>query len=147
MGPDIAAACPALCDGVLIQDHPQLEQESQRDMIQLGIVVDSVSEVLNIKAEEIEETPSFSGNVKIDYILGMAKMKGGVKILLDIGKVLSRDRMLQELRGIDCEAFNRSVDITISRLRQKLNDDPKAPVFIRTIWGAGYVFVGGDPSA
>ena len=56
-----------------------------------GLVVDSVSEVLNIKAEEIEETPSFSGNVKADYILGMAKMKGGVKILLDIDKVLGRD--------------------------------------------------------
>ena len=58
-----------------------------------GLVVDSVSEVLNIKAEEIEETPSFSGNVKTDYILGMAKMKGGVKILLDIDKVLSREEL------------------------------------------------------
>ncbi len=58
------------------------------------------------------------------------------------GKVLDRDRILQELRGIDSEAFNRSVDITISRLRQKLGDDPKSPSFIKTIWGTGYVFVG-----
>ena len=58
------------------------------------------------------------------------------------GKVFNRDEILQELRGIDCEAFNRSVDITMSRLRQKLNDDPKSPRFIKTVWGTGYVFVG-----
>jgi DNA-binding response OmpR family regulator len=58
------------------------------------------------------------------------------------GSVLSRDRILQELRGIDCEAFNRSVDITMSRIRQKLGDDPKSPEFIKTVWGAGYVFIG-----
>ena len=60
------------------------------------------------------------------------------------GKVLNRDQILQELRGIDCDAFNRSVDIAISRLRQKLNDDPRSPEFIRTVWGTGYVFIGGD---
>jgi DNA-binding response OmpR family regulator len=59
------------------------------------------------------------------------------------GKVFSRDEILQELRGIDCDAFNRSVDITMSRLRQKINDDPKSPTFIKTVWGTGYVFIGG----
>ena len=57
--------------------------------VQIGIVVDSVSEVLNIKGEEIEETPTFGAKLKTDYILGMAKMEGGVKILLDIDRVLS----------------------------------------------------------
>ena len=59
------------------------------------------------------------------------------------GKVMNRDQILQELRGMDCEAFNRSVDITMSRLRQKLMDNPKSPQFIKTIWGSGYVFIGG----
>ena len=58
------------------------------------------------------------------------------------GKVFNRDEILQELRGIDCDAFNRSVDITMSRLRQKLNDDPRSPTFIKTVWGTGYVFIG-----
>ncbi len=58
------------------------------------------------------------------------------------GKVFNRDEILQELRGMDCDAFNRSVDITMSRLRQKLNDDPRAPTFIKTVWGTGYVFIG-----
>jgi len=56
-------------------------------------------------------------------------------------KVLNRDQILDEMSGIDCDAFNRSVDITMSRLRQKLNDDPKNPSFIKTIWGTGYMFV------
>ncbi|MCX5855148.1 MAG: chemotaxis protein CheW [Deltaproteobacteria bacterium] len=57
--------------------------------IQMGIVVDSVSEVLNIKPGEIEDTPTFGARMDTDYILGMAKMAGGVKILLDIDRVLS----------------------------------------------------------
>jgi purine-binding chemotaxis protein CheW len=55
----------------------------------IGIVVDSVSEVLNIRAEEIEDTPAFGTRLNTDYILGMAKTEGGVKILLDIDKVFS----------------------------------------------------------
>ena len=61
--------------------------------VMTGIVVDSVSEVLNIKAVEIEETPNFGGQVSIDYILGMAKMGSGIKILLDINRVLSSDEI------------------------------------------------------
>ncbi|RJQ84923.1 MAG: DNA-binding response regulator [Desulfobacteraceae bacterium] len=58
------------------------------------------------------------------------------------GEVVDRDQILQELRGMDSDAFNRSADITMSRLRQKLGDDPKRPEFIKTIWGAGYAFIG-----
>jgi DNA-binding response OmpR family regulator len=57
------------------------------------------------------------------------------------GIVLNRDRIMDALRGIDYEAFDRSVDITMSRLRSKLQDDPKSPTFIRTVWGTGYVFI------
>ena len=57
----------------------------------MGIVVDSVSEVLNIKNGEIEDTPVFGTQMDTDYILGMAKMSEGVKILLDIDKVLGSE--------------------------------------------------------
>jgi DNA-binding response OmpR family regulator len=63
-------------------------------------------------------------------------------LVKNAGKVLDRDQILQELRGMDSEAFNRSVDITMSRLRQKLKDDPRAPDYIKTVWGSGYVFIG-----
>ena len=74
-----------------------VEVDGQVDTIQIGIVVDSVSEVLNIKGEEIEETPTFGTKLNTDFILGMAKMEGGVKILLDIDKVLSdQDKAILE---------------------------------------------------
>ena len=62
--------------------------------VMIGIVVDSVSEVLNIKGGDIEETPMFGTKLETDYILGMAKVQGGVKILLDIDRVLSRDEVI-----------------------------------------------------
>ena len=66
-----------------------VEIEGSNGTIQIGIVVDSVSEVLNIKGEDIEDTPTFGTKLNTEYILGMAKMEGGVKILLDIDRVLS----------------------------------------------------------
>ena len=57
--------------------------------VMIGIVVDAVSEVLNIKGEDIEETPTFGTRLNTDHILGMAKMEGAVKILLDIDRDLS----------------------------------------------------------
>jgi purine-binding chemotaxis protein CheW len=57
--------------------------------IMMGMVVDSVSEVLNVKAADIEETPSFGAALNTNYILGMAKAENGIKILLDIDKVMS----------------------------------------------------------
>jgi len=56
--------------------------------VPMGIVVDAVSEVLNIRAVDIENTPSFGVKLDTDFILGMAKTDGGVKILLDIDRVL-----------------------------------------------------------
>ena len=70
-----------------------------------------------------------------------------VLLVKNKGKVLNRDQIIEELRGIEWDAFNRSVDITMSRLRQKLGDDPKNPRFIKTIWGTGYLFIGGENEA
>ena len=61
--------------------------------VHMGIVVDSVSEVLNIKAGDIEETPNFGTKLNTEYILGMAKSAGGIKILLDIDRVLSAEEI------------------------------------------------------
>ena len=70
-----------------------VETESQVGTVMIGIVVDSVSEVLNIKVEDIDETPTFGSKLDTGYILGMAKMEGGVKILLDIDKILTGDNI------------------------------------------------------
>lgn len=65
-----------------------VEIRGQQSSILIGIVVDAVAEVMNIKGTDIEDAPQFGGNLDTGYILGMAKMSGGVKILLDIDKVL-----------------------------------------------------------
>lgn len=70
-----------------------VEIESIKGMVMIGIVVDSVSEVLNISSENIEATPTFGTKLNTDYILGMAKLEGGVKILLDIDRVLNSEEI------------------------------------------------------
>lgn len=57
--------------------------------LMMGLLVDGVSEVLNIQAGEIEQPPAFGEGVRIDYMQGIAKVKGTVKILLDIDRVLT----------------------------------------------------------
>ncbi len=63
------------------------------EKLQIGILVDSVSEVLDIKAEDIEDAPSFGSDLDTEFIMGMAKAKGSVKILLNIEKVLSHNEL------------------------------------------------------
>jgi purine-binding chemotaxis protein CheW len=63
-------------------------------LLPVGIVVDGVSEVLNIKVEDVEDPPSFGVRLNTDYILGMAKMGKGVKLLLDIDRVLAADDLV-----------------------------------------------------
>jgi two-component system OmpR family response regulator len=55
-------------------------------------------------------------------------------------RVLTREFLLDEARGRDMELFDRSIDILISRVRQKLNDDPRTPTLIKTVRGEGYLF-------
>ena len=59
----------------------------------MGIVVDTVSEVMDIETKDIEPSPSFGPKLNTNYILGMGKVNGNVKILLDIDRVLSSDDM------------------------------------------------------
>ena len=59
----------------------------------IGIVVDSVSEVLNVKVADLEERPNFGARLDTDYILGMAKLSGSLKILMDIDKVVGSENL------------------------------------------------------
>jgi purine-binding chemotaxis protein CheW len=71
--------------------------QGESSSVLMGIVVDGVSEVLNLTGPEIEDTPDFGQEISGRYLLGMAKVKGKVKILLDIDKVLTA----QEVGGLD----------------------------------------------
>jgi len=95
-----------------------------------------------------------SGNLTLDverreaYLAGedleLTSMEFEILLLLmsNSARVISRDDIMEEIRGIDWEAYNRSIDVAVSRLRTKLKDDAKRPNYIKTVWGKGYQFIG-----
>jgi two-component system phosphate regulon response regulator OmpR len=62
-------------------------------------------------------------------------------------RVLSRDQLIELLKGYDRSPFDRSIDVRITRLRHKIEPEPKHPRYIRTIWGKGYLFSPEEDSA
>ncbi len=56
------------------------------------------------------------------------------------GRILNRDSLLQLLKGYEHQPYDRSIDVRIARLRRKIETDPTHPVYIRTVWGKGYLF-------
>ena len=55
-------------------------------------------------------------------------------------RTLSRDQLIELLKGFERSPYDRSIDVRIARLRRKIEDDPSSPSFLRTVWGKGYVF-------
>ncbi|MDH5547296.1 MAG: response regulator transcription factor [Gammaproteobacteria bacterium] len=84
------------------------------------------------------------GQVKvdgIDVVLTSAEFDMLRILVTRPGAVVSRDDLFEASRGLDWDAFNRSIDVTVSRLRAKLGDPPKQPRFIKTVFGRGYQFI------
>ena len=71
-----------------------VEIRTATNTVQMGVVVDAVTEVLPVREEEIEPAPEFGASVDTRYILGMANMEGAVKILLDIDRVLTAEEIV-----------------------------------------------------
>ena len=75
-------------------------------LTQMGLVVDGVEEVINIAESDIEETPDFGGQICTDYIIGIAKVKGAVKTLLDIDGIVGADTMKSLRAGMPVAEAN-----------------------------------------
>src|SRR6185503_15457021 len=60
------------------------------------------------------------------------------------GRVLSREQLMELVKGEEFDAFDRSIDVHISKLRAKLEDDPRSPRYIKTVRGVGYVLAIGE---
>ncbi len=58
-------------------------------------------------------------------------------------RVLSRDFLIDVMKGYERDPFDRSIDVTMTRLRKKIEADPAAPAYLRTVWGEGYLFAPG----
>ena len=90
------------------------------------------------------EIDTAARNVSVDGVaVELTSMEFELLVILAkrAGKKISRDEILNQLRGIDAAILTRAVDIMVSRLRQKLGDSVKPPRFIQTVWGMGYSFV------
>jgi purine-binding chemotaxis protein CheW len=74
-----------------------VETQAPDGLVKTGIVVDSVTEVVNLTADNIEPTPAFGTSLDTSYIMGMAKVDEKVKVLLDIDQVLSEEEMAQAI--------------------------------------------------
>ena len=70
----------------------------------------------------------------------MERRSAGSALARSAGRVLSREQLLDRLKGESYEAFDRSIDVHISKLRSKIEKDPRAPRYIKTVRSEGYVF-------
>jgi purine-binding chemotaxis protein CheW len=77
-----------------------VQVSGDRGTMLMGIVVDGVAEVVQVAGADVEDTPSFGKEVEVPYVMGLAKLKGKVKILLDIDQVMTA----RELARLDLAA-------------------------------------------
>jgi two-component system, OmpR family, phosphate regulon response regulator OmpR len=101
--------------------------EETREQIQFGpFTLDLASHQLTREGAQVQLT---SGEFDLLAILAQHP-----------NKVLHRDRILDLLTGAERSPFDRSIDVRVTRLRGKIESDPSNPVYIKTIWGKGYMF-------
>lgn len=80
------------CIVIIETSHPEKDSEEQHSQ-QMGIIVDAVSEVLEIPPSDIEPPPEFGARIRIDFISGMGKVNGKFVVLLDVNQILSLDEI------------------------------------------------------
>jgi DNA-binding response OmpR family regulator len=100
-----------------------------KDLVRVGaLVVDPAARRVTLRGREVALT-----GYEFALLEALARRAG---------RVLSREQLMELARGSAEEAFDRTVDVHVSRLRQKLGDDPKRPRLLKTVRGAGYVLAG-----
>lgn len=97
---------------------------------------DNAEQIFHIDQQRLEVT--MNGNI-LDLTTKEFELMD--LFLRNPGIIFSRDNIIKEIKGIDAHLFSRSIDILISRLRYKIENDPKSPKLIKTIWGKGYMFI------
>ncbi|MCD6430830.1 MAG: response regulator transcription factor [Deltaproteobacteria bacterium] len=101
--------------------------DSDGKLLIRDLLIDSAARSVNQGGEAIVLTA-----IEFDLLLAMVE---------NCGRILSRDRLLDLVSGRDYTVFDRSIDVHISSLRRKLNDNPKEPHYIKTVRSAGYMFI------
>lgn len=102
-------------------------QKPQSDLLKFGrLTIDPASHEVSLAGARCDLTSH-----QFSLLLVLARAAG---------RILSRDQLMDQLKGEEFDAFDRSIDVHISRIRNQIEDDPKQPKRIKTVRGAGYVF-------
>jgi DNA-binding response OmpR family regulator len=102
-------------------------------ILQVGpLVVDVGSRSVTLRGQQVDLTTA-----EFDILYALAS---------SAGRVLSRDQLLQKVHGQGWATYDRSVDVHISRIRQKIEEDPRRPALLKTVRGVGYQLVRAEPS-
>ena len=104
------------------------ERSSKATLVCDGLRLETETQRVELDGKSVELT-----TMEFELLKGLMQSRG---------RVLSRDHLIERLRGFDADVYDRSVDMLVSRLREKLGDNPKQPRFIRTVRLSGYQFVG-----
>jgi two-component system response regulator ParR len=111
----------------LLRRHIPTKQPTALDILEFGqLSIDRSGRVVSLADQRIDLT-----TMEFELLSLLASAAG---------TLFSRDEILNRIRGIPFDGINRSVDVHISKLRGKLNDNPRNPELIKTIWGRGYLF-------
>jgi DNA-binding response OmpR family regulator len=103
-------------------------QEANSDTLRFGqLMISTKAHLVKLGGEVIDFTTQ-----EFELLLLLAR---------NAGKVLSRDDVFNNIRGIEYDGLDRTVDVRVSRLRKKLHDNSSQPQRIKTVWGKGYLFV------
>ena len=109
------------------QHHPSGTTDADSMALVFGtLVIDPDAREVRVKGKLVDLT-----SYQFDVLMAMAQRAG---------RVLSRDQIMESVRGKELEAFDRSIDVHIGRIRQAIEEDTKAPKRILTVRGVGYVF-------
>jgi DNA-binding response OmpR family regulator len=106
--------------------------ESEADTARLECV-----EAGNLVLDPGSRTATLAG-VELDLTTGEFDLL--YALASNAGRVLTRDQLMQRLHGVDSSAFDRSIDVQVSRIRQKIERDPRRPALLKTVRGVGYQF-------
>jgi two-component system phosphate regulon response regulator OmpR len=124
---ELLARMRAVMRRVVPELNEEPEKVNENNIIAGGIILNRSRHTITVNNQEMD--------------LSLTEYKILEALMKKPNIVLSRDEIMNSARGKDLMAFDRSIDVHISKLRAKLEKDPRYPKKIKTIWGSGYMFV------
>ncbi len=117
----------------ILRRSDQQDQAGVSSPLRVGpLVVDIGSRAVSVRGQRVDMTTA-----EFDILHALAS---------SAGRVLSRDQLLQNVHGENWAAYDRSVDVHVSRIRQKIEEDPRRPALLKTVRGVGYQLVRAESS-